>query len=238
VHPSAAEACNETDDNCDAQIDEDALGLDSDSDSVANTCDNCRLAFNPDQLDADGDFIGSACDNCITVANPGQQDLDSDQRGDVCDNCTAAYNPFQDDFDVDRRGDACDNCVFDFNPTQSNFDHDGQGDRCDLNDGLIYLFSTDPNYIEWQSETGPSNWGVYEGDLSVLKSTAVYSQVSGSNPLAHRTCGVSQDYVEDFEIPATGTVKFSLVTGVTGGIEGNLGTNSAGGTRPNANPCP
>jgi hypothetical protein len=238
VYPGAPEICDGIDNGCNGQVDEDTSGVDSDGDSIHNACDNCRLAYNPDQLDADGDLVGSACDNCVTVANSGQQDLDSDQRGDVCDNCPAAYNPFQDDFDVDRRGDACDNCVFDFNPPQSDFDHDGQGDRCDLNDGLIYVFSTDPNYIEWQSETGPSSWGVYEGDLAVLKSSGIYSQAPGSNPIAHRTCGVSQDYVEDFETPPVGAAKFSLVTGVTGGIEGSLGTNSAGATRPNTNPCP
>jgi N-acetylneuraminic acid mutarotase len=238
VHPNAPETCDGRDNDCNTLVDEDSFGVESDGDTIHNACDNCRFAFNPDQLDADEDGVGSACDNCITAANSGQEDLDADQRGDACDNCPAAYNPFQDDSDIDRRGDACDNCVFDFNPPQSDFDHDGQGDRCDLNDGLIYVFSTDPNYIEWQSETGRSSWGVYEGDLAVLKSTGIYSQAPGSNPLAHRTCGVTQDYVDDFETPAAGKVKFSLVTGVTGGIEGSLGTNSAGATRPNANPCP
>ena len=32
--------------------------------------------------------------------------------------------------------------------------------------------------------------------------------------------------------------RFALVTGVTGGVEGSLGTNSAGSSRPNSNPCP
>jgi len=238
IHPSAPEICDGRDNDCNAIVDEDGSGVDSDGDAVRNACDNCRFAFNPDQLDADGDLVGSACDNCVTIANPGQQDLDSDQRGDACDNCPAAYNPFQDDFDVDRRGDACDNCVFDFNPPQSDFDHDGQGDRCDQNDGLIYIFSTDRNYIEWQTETGPASWNVYEGSLAVLRSTGTYSQAPGSNALAHRACGVGQDYVEDFETPPAGALKFSLVTGVTAGVEGSLGTNSAGATRPNANPCP
>ena len=34
-----------------------------------------------------------------------------------------------------------------------------------------------------------------------------------------------------------GKVEFSLVTGVTGGVEGSLGTNKAGVPRPNTNPC-
>jgi hypothetical protein len=238
IQDPTAETCNGLDDNCNGQIDEDSLAVDSDGDAVHNACDNCRFAFNPDQLDADGDLVGNACDNCVTSSNVGQQDLDSDQRGDVCDNCPAAYNPFQDDQDVDHRGDACDNCVFDFNPPQSDFDHDGQGDLCDVNDGLIYLFATDRNYIEWQDETAPSDWNVYEGSLSVLKGTGVYTQVPGSNPLAGKTCGVGQLYAEDFETLSPGAAKFALVTGITGGLEGSLGTNSSGATRPSANPCP
>ncbi|HJQ98447.1 MAG TPA: hypothetical protein VJ826_09040, partial [Candidatus Polarisedimenticolaceae bacterium] len=66
----------------------------------------------------------------------------------------------------------------------------------------------------------------------------VYSQAPGSNPLAQRSCHVNQDYVEDFETVPVGAVKFSLVTGITGGVEGSLGTNSAGVARPNGNPCP
>jgi hypothetical protein len=38
--------------------------------------------------------------------------------------------------------------------------------------------------------------------------------------------------------PGPGEVAFNLVTGVAGGVESGLGTNSAGAPRPNANPCP
>ena len=75
-------------------------------------------------------------------------------------------------------------------------------------------------------------------DLSVLKSTGVYAQLPGSNPLAGKTCGVGQVYVEDFESLPPGAAKFALVTGIIAGVEGTLGTNSAGATRPKTNPCP
>src|SRR6185436_17349497 len=121
----------------------DASGMDSDADAIHNTCDNCRFAYNPDQLDSDGD----------------------------------------------RVGDACDLCIFDFNPTQTDFNHDGEGDVCDLNDGLIYLLGTDDrNYIEWQTESGYSDWNCYRGSLAVLRTTAEYTQAPGSNPLAGRDC--------------------------------------------------
>ena len=213
IHPGATEQCNAIDDNCNGAIDDDALGVDSDSDGVHN-----------------------ACDNCIALANPLQQDLDSDSFGDACDNCASEYNPQQNDLDADRLGDVCDNCLFDFNPPQSDFDHDGQGDLCDLNDGLIYIYSTDRDYIEWQGESGPSSWSVYEGDLSVLKATGAYTQAPGSNALAHRTCGVTEVYAADVEVPGAGAVKFALVSG--GNSLTGLGATSSGVPRANTNPCP
>ena len=237
IYPGALERCNGVDDNCNLQIDEDAAGLDSDGDGVRNACDNCRFASNPYQLDRDHDLVGNACDNCPLAANPSQLDTDSDQRGDVCDNCPLASNPSQADFDLDQHGDACDNCVFDWNPTQSDFDHEDEGDRCDLDDGLIYVYSTDKNYREWQNESGYGSWNSYRGSLAVLRSTGRYTQAPGSNPLAKRDCRLTHPYVLDSTVPA-GSAAFTLVTGVSSGGEGSLGSNSAGATRPNANPCP
>ena len=231
--------CNGIDDNCNSQMDEDSLGVDSDGDGVHNACDNCRLVYNPSQLDTDMDGLGNSCDNCVAVVNPAQADQDVDGRGDLCDNCPTEYNPFQDDSDGDRAGDACDNCLFDYNPSQSDFDHDNEGDVCDVNDGLIYQFVTDPNYIEWQEEVGPTSWNVYEGDLAVLRATGTYTQAPGSNPMADRHCGLANPWVEDFDVPENaGGAKYALVTGITSGVEGSLGNNSAGTERPNANPCP
>lgn len=239
VHPGAPEICNGIDDNCNGQVDEDASGVDSDGDGIHNACDNCPLSPNPTQLDTDGDHAGNACDNCPFVSNPSQADTDHDGFGDACDNCPLNSNPTQSDIDGDRVGDACDNCGFDYNPTQSDSDFDGIGDVCDLDDGLIYVFGTDDkNYIEWQQESGPTSWNVYEGDLSVLRSGGVYTQAPGSNPLADRQCGVTDVFAQDLVIPDPGKVRFSLVTGVTSGVEGSLGTNSAGATRANTNPCP
>jgi hypothetical protein len=147
-------------------------------------------------------------------------------------------NPAQGDFDGDRVGDVCDNCLFDFNPSQSDSDHDGEGDICDLNDGLIYIYSTDKNYREWQAESGYTSWNSYRGSLVVLRATGQYTQAPGSNPLAARDCGLSDPYVFDLTEPAPGEVAFNLVTGVAGGVESGLGSNSAGVPRPNANPCP
>ena len=238
AHPGGVETCDGLDNNCNGLVDEDGLGVDSDGDGVHNACDNCPAVYNADQIDSDRDGVGNVCDNCILSANPDQRDTDHDGVGDACDNCPRDVNPSQGDVDGDRVGDACDNCILNYNPDQRDFNHDGVGDICDLNDGVILLLFTDPNYIEWQQETGPTSWNVYEGDLDVLRATGAYTQAPGSNPLADRHCGVLDTYVEDFEILPAGKMKFALVTGVTGGLEGSLGKNSAGGARPNTNPCP
>jgi len=103
---------------------------------------------------------------------------------------------------------------------------------------LIYLFRNDWVYLEWQEEGGYDHWNVYEGDLAVLRATGSYTQAAGSNPLARRSCAVADPWVEDTEWVDDGKVRFSLVTGVAGGIEGGLGTDSAGMPRTNTNPCP
>jgi hypothetical protein len=76
------------------------------------------------------------------------------------------------------------------------------------------------------------------GDLDVVKATGVYTQAPGSNPLADRHCGVLDPWVEDFEVPPPGKVKFALVTGMQNGTEWSLGTDSRWNERANANPCP
>lgn len=216
VHPGAAEICDGLDNDCNGLVDEDADGVDSDGDGVHNACDNCRSAFNPDQADTDGDHVG-----------------------DACDDCPETFNPAQDDFDGDGWGDACDNCVFVANPTQSDIDADGEGDVCDLDDGVIYILGTDDkDYIEWQDEIGSSRWSVYEGDLSILKATGAYAQTPGSNALAEQVCGVFNPYLGDEAVPEAGQAQFFLVAGITAGIEGDLGADSAGTPRENAIPCP
>ncbi len=84
-NPNQPEVCNGLDDDCDDLVDEDALGVDSDSDSVANLCDNCIFDANPLQDDQDSEGIGDVCDNCVTVANLDQADFDGDAEGDRCD---------------------------------------------------------------------------------------------------------------------------------------------------------
>lgn len=72
--------------------------IDSDSDGVMDSEDNCPGHANADQLDTDGDGEGDACD----------ADDDDDGVPDGEDNCPLVANDDQEDFDLDGIGDACD----------------------------------------------------------------------------------------------------------------------------------
>lgn len=58
--------------------------VDTDSDLIDNSCDNCQIIANSLQEDIDTDGIGDSCDNCIDTPNPSQADADSDGIGDAC----------------------------------------------------------------------------------------------------------------------------------------------------------
>ncbi len=167
-------------------------------------------------------------------------DLDSDDLGDACDNCPGDHNPSQDDWDGDAVGDFCDNCQFDRNTSQTDRDADSEGDICDLDDGLIYVsFSSGPDFVEWQEESGFDSWNFYKGALGVLTTIGDYTQAPGSNRLARQVCGLSEPWIEDSGFgPEPGKPAFYLTTGLGGGVESGLGVDSSGEPRPNANACP
>ena len=176
------------------------------------------------------------CNDTVGGAHPGAAEIcdgiDDDCNGLVDESASGV------DSDADAVRDACDNCPYAPNAPQSDLDHDGSGDACDLNDGLIYVFAADKLHRAWQSESGYAAWNSYRGSLSVLRATGAYTQLPGSNPSARRDCGVLGTVVDDLAAPGSGEVAFNLVTGISGGSESGLGTNSAGNPRTNANPCP
>jgi N-acetylneuraminic acid mutarotase len=233
-------------------------------DGINNDCNNPSwpsVVGTPD-ADADGDtwlVCEGDCNDSVTAAHPGAieicdgidddcdalidedelgVDTDGDNVRNACDNCRTVHNPSQSDGDGDRVGNACDNCASLRNPSQTDDDHDAQGDVCDLDDGLIYILFNSRNLVEWQQESGFTTWNSYRGSLAVLRSSGVYTQAPGSNPLAQRDCGLASPSDAEAAVPNAGEVAFWLVTGKNGGVESSLGTNSVGAPRPNANPCP
>jgi hypothetical protein len=129
--------------------------------------------------------------------------------------------------------DACDNCPYAANAAAiPDFDHDGSGDACDLNDGLIYV-SPSTSSIARGKASRATRRGTATADRSrCCARPSPTPMAPGSNALARRDCGVTDTFVDDAVVPGQGEVAFHLVTGVSGGTESGLGTNSAGSPRP------
>src|SRR6266446_3018786 len=130
-NPSATCAARDLCDGSGLSFDVASVGTgDADGDGVpgglGGRCDNCPLAYNPNQADRDGDGVGDACDNCPSVYNPDQADRNGDGHGDACAAC-----PPGTDQDGDGICDAVDNCPYASNPDQADRDGDGIGDACD-----------------------------------------------------------------------------------------------------------
>jgi len=138
------------------------------------------------------------------------------------------------DLDSDFVRDTCDNCLVARNPEQFDLDSDGQGDVCDLDDGLIYVSFPNPAQLDYQLETGFSVFDIYRGELPLLYSTGVYTQLISQAPHSEQFCDEASGSVDDAFTPASGEIVFYLVAG----DDGLLGKDSAGVERTSHNPCP
>jgi hypothetical protein len=103
---------------------------------------------------------------------------------------------------------------------------------------VILVSLPDGFLVEWQREAGFEAFNEYRGDLSVLRSTGVYTQDPATTSGALRTCDSTDTFAIDGPDPPAGRAFFYLVSGIAQGVEGNLGKTSTGAERPNANPCP
>jgi hypothetical protein len=102
----------------------------------------------------------------------------------------------------------------------------------------IVLHFANRTALDWEHDAGFDSYRVYRGSLSVLKTQGQYTQDPGSTALASRECSVPTASLADLATPPDSEAFFYLVTGLQGGVEVDLGINSAGQVRPNANPCP
>jgi hypothetical protein len=183
--------------------------------------------------DADGDGV-SICDGDC-------DDYDSSRypaAAELCDGLDNDCDGVVDDVpdgDLDGLDDCADNCTLTYNPEQADGDADLEGDACDLDDGLLLFTGFEAGAQSWQPEVVYDSFNLYRGDLAVLRATGDYTQTLGN---ADRFCGLAGHAHQDPFEPPEGIVVYYLLTGVAGGVEGTLGTNSAGIERPNASPCP
>jgi hypothetical protein len=226
----------------DTDLDGDGLtggvDLDDDGDGTLDRVDNCPQTINLGQRDSDRDGVGDACDSEPRIAGTPPSDVDEDGIGDRLDVCPWVYDPGQTDADKDRTGDACDNCPTLANEMQTDADGDEEGDRCDLDDGPIYAAWTSRTRISWGREVDYTTWCVYRGDLAELRRSGTYTQAPGSNSTAARFCDRTSASLDDTTTPAQGKTAFYLVSGRPGSFQNDLGFDSSGKLRPNANPCP
>jgi hypothetical protein len=81
--------------------------LDTDSDGIPDTYDNCPEDYNPGQEDYDGDEIGNVCDDCTDKDGDGFGNPGFPANTCTDDNCPFIYNPRQEDSDGDGLGDSC-----------------------------------------------------------------------------------------------------------------------------------
>ncbi len=214
-----------------AQTDQDPIGMVT-FDAVVHPDADLGQRSLTVQVGFDYAADSAGCHVCATLGPEVCNGIDDDCNGLVDDDTTGQ------DSDLDGVFNACDNCIFTPNPAQSDFDDDGQGDACDLDDGLLYTTFSSRHSIDWQGE-GFFFWNAYRGDLDVLRSSGVYTQFPGSNPLAQQFCFLPLPSLLDSQLPDPGKTGFYLVTGVDpAGGEGGLGQDGAGDERSNDNPCP
>ena len=140
---------------------------DTDSDGIANTCDNCPAISNANQLNWDQDSLGDVCDS----------DVDGDAVANASDQCPFTPLGFavdvngcsqsQVDQDLDGKCDpgksspswctGSDNCPTTYNPTQANVVHPATtiGDACE-----------DPDADGWADnlDNCPDNYNPFQED--------------------------------------------------------------------------
>jgi len=191
-------------------------------------------------LDTDTDTVEDSLDNCPLTPNLDQIDVDGDGRGDACDLCPAVFARREADYDRDGVSDACDGCPFLADSEQADADSDGTGDLCDSDSGddtvgvpsgdielsLAHDEDTGTTTVNWIAEPLATSYEVYRGDLVEIRAAHHGVCRNSSDP------DTSDTTFEDTDVPEVGDVFGYLVIGVgQAGDRGRAGLDSEGSER-------
>lgn len=168
------------------------------------------------------------------------------QRGVALDGADVLDQDFEADWadsDGDGVRDGVDNCETVPNADQANSDGDALGDACDcgwwdpndppgpVDDSLrVSRYASGEAEVSWTVEFFPQFFGTYRGQRTAGSGFAY------NHACLERTPGWTTSFVDPQAAPAGG-MHYYLVSQI-GCAESSLGSDSAGGTRPNPSPCP
>jgi len=212
-------------------------------DGLNNDCDDPSWPDIPaeeEDSDLDNFFACADCDDANIDIYPGAPQI-CDGANNDCDHPDWPALVAVPEVDTDGDGlsqCAGDNCPDVPNPFQGDTDMDGQGDLCDSDDGLLQIDVTAAGDLVWTLETVFTAYNGYRGDLSILRAGGDYTQPITGPGLGDRNCALTTPSWADAPVLQVGEFVHYLLTGQGAGGESDLGMNSSGTPRPNANPCP
>jgi hypothetical protein len=103
---------------------------------------------------------------------------------------------------------------------------------------FLRLTFVDASTLSWSDRLARSIFNLYRGDWDRLRSSGEYTQDPAHVPRAARWCRIEATTWTDATAPDAARMVFYLVAGISGEVEGSLGTRSDQAERANANPCP
>jgi hypothetical protein len=197
-------ACDEVRASCDPRR---PTANDADGDGVTDAADDCRFAWDPDQLDHDRDGLGDACDRCplstAATCDHDPDDVDDDGMPNDQDGCPWIADPGSPDGDGDGHPDACDACPTVANPgaeacpatihalrDPNDPAHPAIGDQVTIHDVVVTAVSSSGVFVQDPAETeygGLLAYGATGAVGDLVDVTGQYDEYYGLTELAFAT---------------------------------------------------